>query len=200
MSEIKMVNPSFLKQSFIIQSDNGTTSKMVVNDLLEYVGGIHATKKEIATLIPYVGGEYINWGGQKRTESNFDKTSSTTLSDVTGLSVNVEAGGVYYFETTLFTTSNSAGGVKIGINGTCSASSIKYDVLIIDAGATFQRRVTSLGSSYGATAVANALVKIYGTITISSDGLLNVQFAQNASNGTRSTVESNSTFIVNKIA
>lgn len=133
--------------------------------------------------------------GVKRVSSQFDN-NTTTLADVTGLSVNVQAGRTYSFQATLFTTSNVGGGVKVAIGGTVTATAIVYEGLSTNAGATTQGRATALGSAVGGvTAVTGALITIYGTITVNAAGTLTVQFAENAAIGT-SSVLVGSSFIV----
>jgi len=146
---------------------------------------------------------FIEWNGQKRVSTQFNKTSDATLANVTGLSVSVEASKTYYFEATLFTASDVAGGVKFAIGGSATATSIIYEANITNAGATVTpgtARATALATTVGdATAVTAAKVKITGTITVANAGTLTVQFAQNASNGTASSVLVGSNFIVNQI-
>jgi len=127
--------------------------------------------------------------------TQFDKTSDTTLANVTGLTRNVEAGRTYSFEAVLYTTSNVAGGVKAAISGTATATSIVYEGITTDAGASTQSRATTLGNAIGAvTAVTAARITITGTIVVNAAGTLTVQFAQNTSNGTASSVLVGSTF------
>jgi hypothetical protein len=128
--------------------------------------------------------------GLARVATQFDKTSDDALANVTGLSINVAAAGVYQFEAVLFTTSNTSGGVKAAIAGTATATAVIYQGMTIDGTAiAANSRATSLGSAVGAvTNVAAATIIIRGLITVSGAGTLTVQFAQNASNGSASSV------------
>jgi hypothetical protein len=128
--------------------------------------------------------------GTVRVATQFDKTSDATLANVTGLSVNVEASRTYRFKARLYTTSNSSGGVKAAIGGTATATAIIYEAITHNGAAvSAQTRATSLGTAVGGvTAVTAALIEIEGTITVNAAGTLTVQFAQNASNGTASSV------------
>lgn len=130
--------------------------------------------------------------GVKRAATQFDKTSDTTLANITGLSATVTAGRTYNFIATLFTTSNVAGGVKAAIAGTATATSIIYEAETSSAGvpgAVGTARATALATAVGdVTAVTVAKITITGTITVNAGGTLTVQFAQNASNGTASSV------------
>jgi hypothetical protein len=93
------------------------------------------------------------------------------------------------------------GGVQFSIAGTSTATSIIYEDLVNDANTnSAQTRATALATAVGGvTAVTNAYSKITGTITVNAAGTLTVQFAQNASNGTASSVLVGSTFVVTQI-
>jgi lysophospholipase L1-like esterase len=138
---------------------------------------------------------------QSRVSTQFDKTSSTALANITGLTASLAAGKTYRFEAILYTTSNVAGGVQFAIAGTSTATSIIYEDLVNDANTNAaQTRATALATAVGGvTAVTNAYSKITGTITVNAAGTLTVQFAQNASNGTASSVLVGSTFVVTQI-
>lgn len=139
----------------------------------------------------------IQGGGNKQVATNFAKTSDTTLANVTGLSVNVTGGKTYSFEADLLTTSDVAGGVKVAIAGTATATSIRYEATVFNAAAlALQSRATALAAALGVTAVTVATVRIAGTITVNAAGTLTVQFAQNASNGAASNVLTGSSFKV----
>lgn len=103
---------------------------------------------------------YVKYAGQKIVGTPFAVTSSVTLANITGLSVNVTAGKNYVFTGTLYTTSNVAGGVQAAVGGTCTAANIVYE-----------------GSTQ-------------------SGGTLTLQFAQNTSSASASTVVTGSSFIV----
>lgn len=133
-----------------------------------------------------------------RNTSGFAKTSDTSLANITGLTRNVLAGEVYAFRAVLFTTSNVAGGIKFAIAGTATATSFVARAVVDDTSAlkvVGTARTTTLGATLGdITAVTVANVVIEGTIVVNAGGTLTVQFAQNASNGSASTVLTNSTF------
>jgi len=137
---------------------------------------------------------------QSRVSTQFNKTSDTTLANVTGLTATVVAGKFYRFEVKLYTTSNIAGGVKVAIAGTATATAVVYEGLTTDAGLTTQSRATALATAVGAvTAVTAAYILISGTIQVNAAGTLTVQFAQNASNGTASSVLVGSTFLLTQM-
>lgn len=134
-----------------------------------------------------------------RNAAQFDKTSDTTLANVTGLTFDkseLQAGKIYEFEAVLYTSSNVAGGVKFAIGGTATATAIIYEALVFDA-AVFaaQTRATAMATAVGGvTAVTVALCLIKGRITVNAAGTITVQFAQNASNAAASSVLVGSTF------
>lgn len=133
-----------------------------------------------------------------RVTSGFTKTSDTTLANITNLTRNVLAGEVYAFRAVLFTTSNVAGGVKFAIGGTATANGFIAHAHVIDTSVmkvVGTERTVTLGATVGdITAVTVANVVIEGLINVNAGGTLTVQFAQNASNGTGSTVLTNSYF------
>lgn len=135
---------------------------------------------------------------QSYVTTQYDNTT-TTLGNVTGLTANVGAAGVYRFEAKLFTTSNVAGGVKAAIAGTATATSIMYEGLTTDAGLTTQSRGAAMAAVVGAvTAVTAAYITIEGTITVNAAGTLTVQLAANAATGTTSAL-TGSTFTVYQV-
>ena len=137
-------------------------------------------------------------GQQSRVSTQYDNTT-TTLGNVTGLTANVAASGTYRFEAKLYTTSDVAGGIKVAIGGTATATAIRYEGLTTDAGLTTQGRATALGTAVGAvTAVTAAYVVITGTITVNAAGTITVQAAANAATGTTS-VLTGSTFVITEM-
>lgn len=137
--------------------------------------------------------------------TQFDKTNDTTLADVTDLTANVEAGGVYTFEAVLFTVSNIGTGVKAAISGGCTATSIIYEGTTYSAGvsvASAAARTTTKGNAVGGiTAITVARIDITGTIVVLAAGTLTVQFAENAAIAlTVSSVLINSKFTVTRVA
>lgn len=134
--------------------------------------------------------------------AQFDVTNSTTLVDVTGLAVNVDALHTYTFRATLYTVSDVGTGVKVAIGGTCTETSIIYEASTQNAGAITQSRTTTKGNAVGGvTAVTAARVDIFGTIVVNAAGTLTVQFAENAAvAATTSSVLPLSNFTVTKAA
>lgn len=143
---------------------------------------------------------WFNYGGQKRVTSDFSVTSSTALTDITGLSVNVAAGRTYTFEARLMVTDAAAGGVQAAINGTCTATAIQYTGwTIADNAIKGKTNATALNTAVGSTTTTETsgiVVEIVGTITVNAAGTLLVRMAQNTSNGTATIAKRGSYFIV----
>lgn len=134
-------------------------------------------------------GAYWRSPGNVRVSAQFDKTTSTALANITGLSVNVQAGKTYKFTATLFYTADAVGGHKYAMAGTATATAIIYHIRALsDATNVYviTSRQTALGGSAGQAGSAAGLTIIEGTITVNAAGTLTVQFAENASNGTSS--------------
>lgn len=133
-----------------------------------------------------------------RVEADFSRTSSTVLTNITGLSRPVAAGEVYAFRAILFTTSHVAGGVKFAIGGTATATSLIAEARVFDASTLATvgtSRVTAMATTLGdVTVVAVAQCTIEGLIVVNAAGTITIQLAQNASNGTASTVLAGSYF------
>jgi hypothetical protein len=133
--------------------------------------------------------------------TQFDKTD-TTLADVTGLSIGVQAGRTYNFRAVLFVDADATGGYKLAIGGTATATAIIYNIKAINnatSAFTITSRQTALAGSAGAATGTGLMIEIEGTITVNAAGTLTAQFAQNAANGT-SSVLVGSTLMVNNIS
>jgi hypothetical protein len=154
--------------------------------------------------LPSLSGRILNTSDviTRRVGTQFDR-SSTILGNVTDLSVDVQAGVAYAFSVVLYTTSLNTAGIRAGIGGTCTATSIVYDGYILTGGATGNgaARATALGTSNPTlTSVTAGTIFINGTILVNAAGTLTVQFGQNAFNATVSSVLVNSSFTVQRIA
>jgi len=130
-----------------------------------------------------------------RNSAQFDKTSDTTLANVTGLTENVEASRVYGFRAVIRTTAAATGGIKLSVSGTATMTNINYEgILFNGATVTAQTRATALDTAVCAVTNTTAgTCVIEGAFTVNAAGTLTIQFAQNASDGTASSVLVNST-------
>lgn len=124
-------------------------------------------------------------GLNARIATQQDRTSTTTLTNITGLTRNVEAGKTYSIEAVLPTTSAVTGGVKIAIGGTATATAIWYEAVVTENGVVKvpgTTRATAIGTAVGdVTAVTAASITIRGVITVNAPGTLTVQGAQSVS-------------------
>jgi hypothetical protein len=139
-------------------------------------------------------------GGHKRA-SEATAATTTTLGNVTGLSVSVVSGNTYSFRAHLFVDASAAGGGKFAIGGTATASSIIYTVrgtADSNGASIMSDRETALGGSASFEGPTAAVVTIEGTLVASGSGTLTVQFAQMIASGT-SSVLTGSTFRVEQL-
>lgn len=123
-----------------------------------------------------------------RNSVQFDKTNSTTLANVTGLSLTL-AVGTYIFRAAFSVTADILGQAKVAINGTVTASALAFDILTIDTDNQTLNAIhlTSKGTEFPlGTAGTAYLAQIEGTIVVSVTGTLTVQFAQNGASNTSS--------------
>lgn len=122
-------------------------------------------------------------------------TSTTTLADITDLTIPVKNGGKYAFQAFIpYEAAGTASGAKFGINGP-TMTNIRANVLILDAtGASLitDGYVTAIAGEV-VTATSNTssayLCQVIGTFEPSADGTLAMQFAQNSSSGSAITVK-----------
>jgi hypothetical protein len=114
--------------------------------------------------------------------SQLDKTSDTTLANITGLSVSLLAGKTYVCHGALYITSNASGGAKFALaNGdTLTVTRIAYGGAI---GAIQGQKTATIGTALGSTA-AISFFGFDATVVVANAGTLVVQGAQNASFGT----------------
>lgn len=125
--------------------------------------------------------------GKNVVNADFTSTSSTTFVDVPGMSWNLIKGGKYRINGSLITSANAAGGVKVALTATGVTSLPVIVTEGVQAAALTAQRVTAFGSIFAATADVMR-VEIDGYIEPNARGKLQLQFAQNASNGAASTL------------
>ncbi len=174
------------------------TNQLTVDTSAGFVGIGTATPN---TTLDVVG--FIEWSGQTRVSTQFDKTNDAALATITGLSVTVVAGKTYQFKAKLHVTANVTGGHQYAIAGTATATAIIYQVNSISNTTnlfTINSRQTALGGAVGQAGATTTYTEITGVITVNAGGTLLVQFAQNvATPATTSSVLVGSTFIVEQI-
>lgn len=138
-------------------------------------------------------------------------TSSTTLQNDNHLFYTVGATGTYIFDLWLWMNSaaNAAGDIKIGFTfptGTCGFTAIGLDTTLASSftGTMHTQGVNSATS--GTTALALGLSTsttvghVHGFLIATATGTLQMQWAQNGSNGSASTILTGSHMLVRQVA
>lgn len=128
--------------------------------------------------------------------AQLDKTSNTTLATITGLSVALVAGKTYFIKGWLSTTAGASGGIKVALvaSGGLTATSCRFQAYAWNGTtAVANTTVTALGSNIVANTAVITDVYIEGSIVVNAAGTINLQAAQNASNGTTTSVFAGST-------
>lgn len=158
-----------------------------------------------ATLInPTISGGTITnaiQNGNVRCTSTLTAQTNSTLAAITGLSVTVTSGGVYNLRIRLNGTAGASGGLKVAMGGTATVSQSNvtawnYNTTTINA-VTNQ---TTWGSNItAATAIFTDLIA-EGSFVVTTGGTVTVQAAQNATNGTATTVLPGSFMTIGRIS
>lgn len=109
--------------------------------------------------------------------------SNTTLADITGFSLPIEAGKTYIFTISLVGTGNASGGVKFGVTGP-TAVFVTGQVQVDGVSTT----ASSLATIAGEKTAAAVEIFATGTYKASANGTFQVQAAQNSSHASDSKV------------
>lgn len=177
----------------------GTSISLGLNPIGRGVTLVYTASGWVVTGINYTHGNRI-----VDLDAQFDKTEDTTLENVAGLQIWVTAGKCYKFKANLWLTDGGGAPAvfgKVAIDGTATATSIRYRIDSIDedgspdVGANY----TALGGTLNMASEVNHYISIEGTIDVNAAGTLNVQFAQVASSVTTVSVLVGSTFEVEEI-
>lgn len=146
--------------------------------------------------------------GLYRVTSNVTYSANTTLADITGLSATLTAGATYYFRAKLLGSGAavpSAGGIKVAISGTCTATSIIASIsgsFGTSATGPFYRTVVSaLNSAASNTPTGDTSLdmQVEGTIVVNGAGTLTIQAAQVTASGV-TTVGAGSTLWLQRLS
>ncbi len=124
---------------------------------------------------------------EKMCSTQVDVTSSTALVTVTGCTHKLQSGGKYMFEAFITGTAGASGGAKVAIAGSGGLTATQFSCTARNYnGATLNANTTTttLGTAVGGATAAMTDINVYGTITVGVGGVLTLQIAQNASNGT----------------
>ena len=122
-----------------------------------------------------------------RQTADVTKTTSTTLSDLTGVTLALEAATTYQFLAFVRSTQSAAGGAKLKFNysATMSVFFVQgqcYDSAGTGGFITFTSLASVPDSSYGTASDGGCTMT--GTLTTTTAGNLTIQGAQQASSGT----------------
>jgi hypothetical protein len=129
---------------------------------------------------------------RQRLATQFDKTN-TSLQSVFG-NVTLAAGKVYEFTARLLCAANATGGVQAAVSGSVVPASIAYAITVsadstagaFTTGANGSKLATALNTAIDARGPTSILVEIKGTISVTTGGTINIQFAQGTGSGTSS--------------
>ena len=127
--------------------------------------------------------------------AQFDKTTDTALANVTGLALTLAGTATYILEAILFVSATALGGHKYSLDGTVTATNIKYQVnSLSDVSNLYviNSRLTALAGTTGQTGATEVYTEIMGTIVTNAAGTINVQFAQQVASGTSSVLTQSS--------
>lgn len=141
--------------------------------------------------------------GAKVCTAQVDRTSSTTLTTVTGCSVALLAAGKYIFEAHITGTATANGGAKAAIagDGTLSATSFSCTGTNFNGTTTnATSTTTTLGTAVGASTAVLTDLYLEGAIVVNAAGTLNLQIAQNASHADTTSAYVNSWLKVTRVA
>lgn len=124
--------------------------------------------------------------------ADLNKTSDTVLATPAGLTtVSLNAAATYSCAGHLFVTSGAAGGIHVATAaaGGLTATAFRFGARAWN-GTTLvsQSTSTTLGGGLINNAAVYTDVDIYGSITVNAAGTMSIQFAQNTSNATTSSV------------
>jgi hypothetical protein len=146
----------------------------------------------------------LGTGNTKFCTTQTDATSSTTLANITGLtSFAVVAAGVYKFDINLSGTSGGSGGLKIAFKlTTTTLTDLEACATGFTASAVACQHTTTATDQASLFAQTAAVigVRIFGRITVNAAGTMAVQMAQNASDGTASSIYVGSSATFSRVA
>lgn len=124
--------------------------------------------------------------------TQLDATANTTLADIPGMVTDTLRAGTYRFAISLAGTAGASGGLKVALkqNNGLTLSSIEATAKGFAAAAVAVQHTTTTTDATSLLASTSAVIKteIDGTFVMATDGTLQLQAAQNASNATTSSV------------
>ena len=164
-------------------SDSSTNGQPLTLAVIPGIVGTAFYVQEARVQVPFV----VNNTNSGSTLTTIPFSYPTTL----------QAGGHYRFEARLYINAGT-GGTKIDVGGTCNTSNFvaaykSYSTTSIIYGG----QLTSfLSGPSGSSTTGQTFIEIVGELDVTNGGTFVIQFAQNAANGTSSTVLAGSTLTV----
>lgn len=213
---ITAIGPAaFIGQSFIVTIKNATgfdqtltqgigvtlPTNVVVPAFSEANYLVRLTSLSAVTF-SHVGASLISGTMNYVCSTQLDATSNTTLANVAGMLATVVP-GTYRIRVFLAGTAGASGGWKLAFSlvGTVITSWGMTGTAITAAAIAVQRTTTATTqTSLISTTAANLTGYIEGTAVIGTGGTMQLQFAQNASNGTVCSIFTDSTMEFTRIA
>lgn len=124
-------------------------------------------------------------------------TSSTTLQDDDNLTVSLQP-GLYRLTVALEVTANASGGLKVAMATTATNS--RFEGSVYFSNQAVYNWLSTFGTSSGVTlSFANYPVLIEAMFALADAGVVKLQWAQNASSGTATTLEAGSMMFIERI-
>src|SRR3974390_3007292 len=189
----------------VVNTDASQTKTLAVNGLTSQTLGTGQT-----AVIFNNGGTWVEYFaltapfspsgiiGINRLTSNFTATSTTTLTN-SGISVSLNPGNYHFHALLMCAGGASTGGCQFGMATTATVSSVLMEGFgRLSSTITGYNQSTSFPSTPLTISGTNvsATGEFNGTLVVTGAGAINVQFAQQASNATASTLEAGSVLIV----
>ena len=161
-------------------------------------------KPPASTLNTHIRDNLIALNGFVRKTADEPVTSSAALQDDDQLLYTIAATGTYVFDAYLIATSaaNAAGDLSLGFTaptGTLQYQGIGLDTTLASGNTGTVNTASSGTLNYGLSTTAT-LIWIHGTLIATATGTLQLQWAQQASNASASTVKSGSHMLVRQVA
>lgn len=157
----------------------------------------------LGALWRYFRSNLIPMAGAKLVTAQVDRASSTTLTDITGLSVRLEKGGKYLFQAYLPGVATANGGAKFAVAGDSTLTATSFTATARNMNGATTNAVattTTLGNAIGAATAVLTHAVIEGAIVVNAAGSLKVQIAQNASHSDTTSAYINGYFNVIRVA
>lgn len=188
-----------------IQIDTGTDADLTLigwgNVFRLEDGSVHVASGTLQD--PNYQNYFAGAGVIKPTDES--RNTTTTLTNDTDLTFYVYSGYSYEVKARIFANNVGAlAGIKVGLGGTAIVTSLLAQVKIYDDVLNTLvgfARITTLGGAGVGAGLSTGLsyIEIDGVVTITTTGTLTFQWAQNVSNGSNTTVQTNSSLYVRTI-